>query len=211
MARAGRGTREAFLFCSKPLFRTCEIVCNHAARVLVRTDRLVNPDLQGDLDRLNRKRIGFQRDLNAIGGSHSHVCAECRGKCCGGPRERDAFIDRILQDPATSHLGARRRMGEMAAYATVRAGADGSVAAAVAECVHGECPELTVEGCRIPYELRPIQCTAYFCRTAIDVLSEEECRTGIRALVGLMRIQIRTVGLAIRSRLRAPQSPIHNS
>ena len=193
------------MFCSKLMFRTCEVICNHAARVFLRTDRLLDPDLQDDLEGLNHKRIGFQRDLNEIGRSHIRICAECKGKCCGGPRERDAFIDRVLQDPESPHLGARRRTGEMAAHKALRAGAERSPAAAGADCVVGSCPELTVEGCRIPYELRPIQCTAYFCRAAISALSQEECRIGIRALAGLMKIQIRTVGLAMRSHLGRPK------
>ena len=82
---------------------------------------------------------------------------------------------------------------------------DGSVAVLEAECVAGHCPELTVKGCKIPYELRPIQCTAYFCRKTIDELSAQECDKGIRALAGLMRVQLRTVGLAIKSRLGLPE------
>ena len=73
--------------------------------------------LQGSADsagrassRLNRERKAFQRDLNQIGGTHSHVCADCKGKCCGGARERDAFIDRVLQVPDTSHFKARKEV-----------------------------------------------------------------------------------------------------
>ena len=195
-----RTKRELFVFFSRPLFRTCEIVCNHAARVFLKQKALSHSYVRDELDRLNRERIDLQRDLNIIGGSHGHVCADCKGKCCGGERERDAFIDRVIQDPETEHLSARRTTGEMAAY---KLRDEGSVAVLEAECVEGYCPELTIEGCRIPYELRPIQCTAYFCRKTIDELSPKECDTGIRALAGLMRVQLRTVGLAIRSRLGA--------
>lgn len=156
--------------------------------------------MRGELDRLNLERVDFQRDLNEIGGSYGHVCADCKGKCCGGVRERDAFIDRVIQDPETPHLGARRLSGEMAAYKQMAKRDGGSVALLEADCVEGHCPELTVEGCRIPYELRPIQCTAYFCRKTIDELSPDECDRGIRALAGLMRVQLRTVMLAIKSR-----------
>ena len=73
-----------------------------------------------------------------------------------------------------------------------------AVAVIDAEPVEGHCSELTTAGCRIPYELRPIQCTAYFCSDTIEELSDEERTTGIRALSGLMGVQIKTVLLAIR-------------
>lgn len=197
--------RELFVFYSRPLFRTCEIICNHAARVFLKRDALGHSVMRGKLDGLNKERIDYQRELNAIGGSHDHVCAECKGKCCGGVRERDAFIDRVIQDPETQHLKARRVTGEMAAYKVMSQRDGGSAAVLEAECVGGHCPELTVQGCKIPYELRPIQCTAYFCRKTIDELSAQECDRGVRALAGLMSVQLRTVGLAIRSRLGLPK------
>lgn len=200
MAKASKSKRERFVFYSRPLFRTCEIICNHAARLFFKREALAHGAVRTELDGLNRQRVAFQRDLNVIGGSHGHVCADCKGKCCGGVRERDAFIDRIIQVPETEHLSARRKEGDMVAYKLMGKGDEGSVAVMEAECVAGHCPELTVQGCRIPYELRPIQCTAYFCRKTIDELSPEECETGIAALAGLMRIQLKTVGLAIRSR-----------
>lgn len=194
--------RETFVFYSRPLFRTCEIACNHAARWFLGKRALGHDSVREKLDRLNSERIGYQRDLNDINGSHGHVCADCKGKCCGGVRERDAFIDRVIQDPDTSHLSARRLAGEMVAYKLMAKRDGGSVAVAEAQCVDGHCPELTVEGCKIPYELRPIQCTAYFCRKTIDELTPQECDKGIRALAGLMSVQLRTVGLAIGSRLK---------
>lgn len=200
MAKASKGKRERFVFYSRPLFRTCEIICNHAARLLLKQDALAHEAVQSELSELNQQRICFQRDLNQIGNSHGHVCADCKGKCCGGVRERDAFIDRVIQDPQTEHLGGRRAKGEMVAYKLMGEQGNGSAAVMQAECVPGHCPELTVEGCKIPYELRPIQCTAYFCRKTIDELSPQECDKGIAALAGLMRIQLRMVGLAIRSR-----------
>lgn len=199
--KAKKSKRELFVFYSRPLFRTCEIICNHAARIFLKKSSLSSEWVRLELDQLNEKRIGFQRDLNIIGGSHGHVCAECRGKCCGGVRERDAFIDRIIQDPETPNLCARRTEGEMAAYKLLAGKEHGGTAVMAAAPVPDHCPELTVEGCRIPYELRPIQCTAYFCRKTIDELSSQECDTGIRALAGLMKIQVRTVMLAIRSRM----------
>lgn len=200
MSKASKSKRELFVFYSRPLFRTCEIICNHAARILFRREALGHGTMKEELASLNRERIGFQKDLNQIGGSHGHVCADCKGKCCGGVRERDAFIDRIVQLPETRHLRARRTSGEMAAYELMDQNPTIASAAVQAECVGGHCPELTVEGCRIPYELRPIQCTAYFCRKTVDELSPQECDTGIKALGGLMRVQMRTVGLALRSR-----------
>lgn len=185
--------RELFLFYSRPLFRTCEIICNHAARLFMKKSALGHPKIREQLERLNKNRIDLQRELNSIGTGHSHICAECRGKCCGGVRERDSFIDRIIQDPETRHLSARRKSGEMPAYKYITH----STEIAEAKPVEGFCAELTNQGCKIPYELRPMQCTAYFCRLAIRQLSETDCDRGIRALTGLMRVQFRTVILAI--------------
>lgn len=196
-----RKKRELFVFYSRPLFRTCEIICNHAARIFMKKSALGSSEMRGELEKLNKERIGYQRELNVIGGSHGHVCADCKGKCCGGVRERDAFIDRVIQDPETDHLSARRKCGAMAAYKVISKQIGGSVAVDEAECVPDHCPELTVQGCKIPYELRPIQCTAYFCRATVNELSSDECDKGIKALAGLMSVQMRTVGLAIRSRL----------
>lgn len=191
--------RELFVFYSRPLFRTCEIICNHAARIFMKKSALGSSKMRENLSKLNNERIGHQRELNIIGGSHGHVCAECKGRCCGGVRERDAFIDRVIQDPETEHLGARRKSGEMAAYKVMAKQAGGSVVVIEAESVPGHCPELTVRGCRIPYELRPIQCTAYFCRATVNELSAQECDRGIRAMAGLMSVQLCIVWLAIRS------------
>ncbi|MCE5197960.1 MAG: hypothetical protein ABFD54_06770 [Armatimonadota bacterium] len=201
--KAGKMSRIArikFLLWSRPVFRTCEIICNHAARIFER-DRGLTKAL-AEVEELNRERIEHQKTLNRIGSSHDHVCAECKGKCCGGARERDAFTDRVLQYPETPHRAGRRKEGAMAAYKVM---ADNSSTPAVttdAEPVPGFCPELTTKGCRIPYELRPIQCTAYFCNATIDQLSPEECNTGSEALKGLMNVQIRTVMLALKSRSR---------
>lgn len=194
--------RAGMLVYSRPLFRTCEIICNHAARLAEKNGSLADAGRKTDLEALNRLRMELQNDLQRIGGSHGEVCAECRGSCCGGARERDAFTDRVLQDPETLHRAARRRTGQMAAYKVLCARQESPVAVIEGEPVEGYCPELTTSGCRVPYELRPIQCTAYFCNATISRLSDEECRTGIRALAGLMKIQLRTVALALRSRFR---------
>ena len=53
----------------------------------------------------------------------------------------------------------------------------------------------------MPYENRPIQCTAFYCWGSIDRLSEAECRTGIRALAGLMGVLARTTALALGAEL----------
>ena len=68
------------------------------------------------------------------------------------------------------------------------------------EFLEGYCPNCTTEGCRVPYELRPIQCTAFVCWQGIALLSQEECETGIGAVAGLMGVMTRTVALAAKSR-----------
>lgn len=186
-----RISRIRFLWWSRPAFRTCEIVANHAARVFERGRSLETR--KAELQRLDHKRRKYQRILNKIGNSHDHVCAECKGKCCGGARERDAFTDRVLQLPETPHRAARRKQGEMAAHTIT----GGCAPAEGANPVSGFCPELTDKGCRIPYELRPIQCTAYFCNATINELSPRECNIGSKALIGLMKIQVKTATLAL--------------
>ena len=201
MTTASNTTRRLFMFYSRPLFRTCEIIANHAARIFMSKSSLSKPGVRGRLSKLDEQRKVFQGDLNRIGNSHGYVCAECKGKCCGGARERDAFLDRVIQDPQTNHLKARRKCGEMAAYKLLSADNKPIAVAEDAERVPGFCPELTVQGCRIPYDLRPIQCTAYFCNKTVDALSQHECNTGIRALSGLMKIQLQTMLLALGSSL----------
>jgi hypothetical protein len=168
--------RRTFLFYSRPLFRTCEIICNHAARIFEKNLSLSKPEVKATLNDLNQKRIEFQKTLNEIGSSHSHVCADCKGKCCGGVRERDAFIDRVLQNPDTPYRNARRRFFSVDEYETIF-GNGSCIPSDEAECVKGHCPELTTRGCRIPYAYRPIQCTAYFCDKTAQALSNKECET----------------------------------
>lgn len=186
--------RIKFLLWSRPVFRTCEIFFNHAARVFERDRSLATRN--SELELLNDRRKKYQRILNRIGNSHGHVCMECKGKCCGGARERDAFTDRVLQLPETPHRRGRRKTGEMAPHTLL----GGCKAADGAQPVPGFCPELTTRGCRIPYELRPIQCTAYFCNATINELSDRECNIGYKALIGLMKVQIKTAGLAMRGK-----------
>jgi hypothetical protein len=188
--------RRRFLFHSRPLFRTCEIICNHAARILG-----VSGHHSNALAKLNERRKQCQRVLNRIGQSHDHVCAKCRGKCCGGARERDAFTDRVLQVPDTPHRSARRVSGRMPAYEIMAPNEAERASRCDLQPVAGYCPELTDQGCRLPYELRPMQCTAYFCKATTEELTDLECSIGVKAVIGLMQVQMRTVGLALRSRL----------
>lgn len=174
-----------FLFYSRPLFRTCEIVCNHAARLL--DSGLRQDSAECEITELNTRRARYQRILNRIGNSHGHVCAECKGECCGGQRERDAYLDRILQNPATPIRTARNKR-PTSDYTT----------AGCTPGAHGHCAELTKTGCKIPYDQRPIQCTAYFCSPCIDALSSSQCEIGTKALGALMGIQMKSVGLALR-------------
>jgi len=190
-------TRMRFLFYARPLFRAWEIICNHLARWL--TDRRVLHDVryQRQLAQLDLRRMAIQRGLGRISRSHAHVCARC-GHCCKGTRERDAFLDRILQQPQTEHLGARRRTGEMVGFQRAREAQ--CVLHLAAAHLPGGCPELTCQGCRLPNELRPMQCLAYFCGAAVRALSQEECEQGIQLIRQLLRLQWDAVRLAARSR-----------
>ena len=179
--------RTRFLLYSRPYFRTCEIFCNHAARIFDAKGILAN--CEDSVKKLNAKRARYQRILNRIGSSHGHVCAECKGECCGGQRDRDAFLDRVLQDPKTQKRTARNKRP-----------AQEYIDAGCKPGEHGHCAELTNKGCKIPYDQRPIQCTAYFCSPCIAALSEKQCITGTKALSALMRIQWESVKLAMRQR-----------
>ncbi len=186
-----------FLFYARPLFRCWEIACNHLARLISHEERMRTPAFQRQLAQLNLRRMEIQRGLARISQSHAHVCAQC-GYCCKGTRERDAFLDRVLQDPHTPHLGARRREGQMIGFL---------IAQSQNRLLHTEavpmpkaCSELTCKGCRLPNELRPMQCLAYFCGAAVRALSQEECEQGIRLIRQLLRLQTDAVKLALRSR-----------
>jgi len=171
---------------SRPVFRTSDIVCNHAARIIDRGRSLGSSACANKLYELEHRRRKLQRVLNRVGTHHGHVCAECKGECCGGVRERDAFLDRVMQCPTTEVRSARNR----AASGHTPAKYQG----------HGSCPELTDQGCRIPYELRPIQCTAYFCWPATNAIPDKPLSVGIKALSGLVRLQVQTVLTAIKGR-----------
>ena len=190
-------TRICFLFYARPLFRVWEVACNHLARSLTNKRALQDVRYQRQLAQLNLRRMEIQRGLGRISRSHAHVCAQC-GYCCKGTRERDAFLDRVLQHPQTEHLGARRRVGEMVGFQ--RAKAEKRVLHLGVEHPPGYCNELTCQGCRLPNEWRPMQCLAYFCGAAVRALSQEECEQGIRLIRQLLRLQLDAVWLAVRSR-----------
>lgn len=198
------GTRLLFLFYARPVFRAWEIVCNHLARILVHKTHRNLPYFQKEWARLNLQRIQIQRELGRISQSHAHVCAQC-GHCCQGTRERDAFLDRILQDPSTPHIRARRKQGEMIAF--VRASQQQRILHLQAPHASNACNELTCKGCRIPNELRPMQCLAYFCGSAVRALSQEECEQGIRLIQQLLRLQLDAVRLAFKTRFYPGEKP----
>jgi hypothetical protein len=197
VAQANFFAKELFIFYSRPLFRTCEIVCNHSARLRFSKARIKHDWVRAELRDLNEKRISFQRELNRISKSHPEVCADCKGHCCGGTRERDAFIDRVMQDPDTPFTAARRKAGSPL-LSNVKVCEEDRVAVCDNH-VEGHCLELTTTGCRIPYELRPIQCTVYFCRRYVNALSRDEIKTGLKAMRGLMVVQLQTVMLMLKA------------
>ncbi|MDW8051072.1 MAG: hypothetical protein RMJ83_01165 [Armatimonadota bacterium] len=190
-------TRMVFLFYSRPVFRAWEVFCNHAARLIAHKERMRSLQCSREWAQLNLRRMEIQRGLGKISDSHAHVCAAC-GHCCKGTRERDAFLDRVMQDPHTEHLDARRRTGEMVGFTLARA--QGRLLHLDAPKAQGCCNELTCHGCRLPRELRPMQCLAYFCGAAAKALSQEECEEGIQLLKELLKLQWAAVKLALRSR-----------
>jgi len=191
------GTRMRFLFYARPLFRAWEIICNHLARWLTNRRALQDVRYQRQLAQLNLRRMEIQRALGEISRSHARVCAQC-GYCCKGTRERDAFLDRVLQNPQTEHLSARRREGVMVGFQLAQA--QNRLLHQGAERPPGYCNELTCKGCRLPNELRPMQCLAYFCGAAVRALSQQECEQGIRLMRQLLRLQWDAVRFAVRSR-----------
>ncbi|MDM7461699.1 MAG: hypothetical protein P3X24_008655 [bacterium] len=190
-------TRLVFLFYSRPMFRAWEILCNHAARLIAHKERMRSVQCSRAWAELNRQRMAIQRELGRISNSHAHVCAQC-GHCCKGTRERDAFLDRVMQNPHTEHIGARRRTGEMVGFRIAQA--QGQLLHPDAQKAHGCCHELTCAGCRLPQTLRPMQCLAYFCGAAVKALSQQECEEGIRLLKQLLKLHGQAVRLAAHSR-----------
>jgi hypothetical protein len=202
------GSHLLFLLYTRPLFRLNEIACNHLMRVFMDKRKLPLPPIAAELARLNAERISLQGVLSRLGDRHGHVCAECKGKCCKGTRERDSFIDRVSQDPQTGHLKARRTAGQPVAF-KLRPHLVQIDLQNADRRVCGGCAMLTTQGCQLPYDLRPIQCASYFCMAAASALTAEEAREGMQAVRGLMRIQRRCVRLAIRARwMRSFRNPV---
>ncbi len=183
------------------MFRAWEIVCNHLARLVEHPERAKTPAFQREWARLNLQRMEIQRGLGEISRSHAHVCAQC-GHCCKGTRERDAFLDRVIQDPTTSLRKARRPEGTMVGVQIAQR--ENRLLHSGVPPVEGACRELSCQGCRVPNELRPMQCLAYFCGAAVRALSQEECERGIHLLKQLLRLQAQAVRLALRTRFERP-------
>jgi len=179
--------RLQLLLCSRPLFRICDVVCSHIARLADGGPHMYETWTQGELDRINLERIQIQRRLHDVAASHARICSECQGRCCGGTRERDTFIDRVLQNPLTPHRSARGPRLSLSFDM---------------ENVIGCCSQLTPQGCRLPFEQRPIQCVTYFCATAAASFSPERCRTATSCIVRLINVELKVAIVAIRTRLR---------
>jgi hypothetical protein len=192
--------QSSLMFYSRPVFRLNDLLCTHLTRILIPKQKLKSPTVAEALRKLDAQKRAIQMDLKAVGDSHGHVCASC-GRCCKGTHERDSFSDRIMIDPATSFLKARRRESDGDAPAIDAARALTQLPMAEGGTVAGACHQLTCTGCRIPHELRPLQCAAYFCWAATAALSNDECRQASRALRRMFRLQWASVFLAMRSRL----------
>lgn len=205
MSQARFTDRARLILCSRSAYRFFDIVCSHVARILDGRGRLAEADGRRELDRLNLARAEQQRILREIGAKHAAACADCEGRCCHGPRERDTFTDRVLQEPETAERGARRPKGPC----------DPSRRLAKLECpthvadsqpMPNCCPELTSEGCRLPFELRPIQCVTYFCQACIRDFSREDCGVTSAAVKRLIGIEVAVALLALKLRLRGRPS-----
>jgi len=184
--------RARILFYSRFLYRICDIICNHIARLAEAGRGLASPPSASRLARLDQERVRHQSRLEELGKAHMSACTDCAGRCCHGPRERDTFVDRMLRDPRTSHRGAR--------------GPDRPIGSARGRSC---CPQLTPDGCKLPYDQRPIQCVTYFCRATVDRFSPQECADGAAALAGLMGIEVAVAAEAVAARLR--RSPAHTA
>ncbi len=198
MADSTFGRRARLWFYARPVFRAFDWACNYGAWMFEGDRSLAKPGLRASLAELNERRSDLQRRLSVLTASHGDACAECKGRCCSEERFRDAFIDRVLQDPDTANRAPRSRKKadreHESAYPPLRG------LAKPHEFPKDYCPNCTTEGCRISYEQRPIQCTAFYCRKSIALLSAEECETGVDALRGLMGVLTRTALLAASSR-----------
>jgi hypothetical protein len=179
--------RLQLLLYSRPLFRICDVVCSHIARLADGGPHTYETWTQDELDRINFERIQIQHRLHDIAASHARICSDCQGRCCKGTRERDTFIDRVLQNPLTPHRSARGpRM--LLSFDTGK--------------VVGYCSQLTPQGCRLPFEQRPIQCVTYFCNTAIASFSPEQYRIATSCIVRLINVELKVAMVTIRTRLR---------
>lgn len=190
--------RVTFWLLARPLFRAADWRASYAGSVLESDAGLAADRFAGELAELDEQRRHHQRRLGALGETHGDACAECRGMCCTEERFRDAFFDRVLQDP---HSENRAPRSLRAASRETHAGPyplRGSVA--LGDRSPGYCPNCTPQGCALAYEDRPIQCTAYYCWASIRALSDTECREGIAALRGLTRIMGRVTTLAAAAR-----------
>jgi hypothetical protein len=103
---------------------------------------------------------------------------------CVDPHARNRTPRSLRQSSRETHDGPRPLRGSVP----------------VGEYLAVYCPNCTTQGCLLPYEDRPIQCTAYYCWGAIGALSEQESREGIAALRGLVRIMGRVTALAASTR-----------
>lgn len=194
MDRLGQGW---LLLWTRPIFRVCEVVCNHAARVL---GMIAGPGARqsAELDELNEHRAELQQMLQGLSGGHGEVCAECRGRCCHGPRNRQTYIDHLLQTAGsqtltpTLSLGWRGGTEASPQRLPDRGGRSGD-----------QCSFLSAEGCRLPYHLRPMQCAAYYCGSAVRSITSAERAEVLWAVRGLMRVHLRAVALMLRSKVRA--------
>lgn len=186
--------RLRFMIYSRPVFRANDLLTTHLSRLIMRMRNLAASKIAGDLHVLDARKREIQLRLAQIGQSHGHVCAQC-GRCCKGTHERDSFSDRIMLDPGTRFTNGRRREsdGETPALLLLKQVEPGGT-------VTGACYQLTGRGCRLPSELRPIQCSAYFCWAAVGALSDAECTDGTRAIKDVLKLQWRMVGASLKSR-----------
>jgi hypothetical protein len=184
------------MFYSRFVFRFCDVTCNHIARLADSGGGLDRDHERERLDQLNHERAALQVRLLEISRPYIEVCAGCKGRCCHGPRERDTFIDRVVQDPATPHRAARRRGSRRECEAEC------TVITAEAERAPGCCPQLTVQGCDLAGKTRPIQCVTYFCWAMARALSPAERAESAAAVLRLMGIEVETTRLALGARVR---------
>jgi hypothetical protein len=194
----GTPIRVAFWLTARPLFRAADWYASYAGSLLERRAGLSQERYADELEALAEERRGYQRTLGRLGEKHGDVCAECKGQCCTQERFRDAFFDRVMQDPACDNRAPRSLRQSSRETHFGPSPLRGSIP--VDEYPSAYCPNCTTEGCLLPYDSRPIQCGAYYCWSAISALSEQESREGIAALRGLTRIMGSVAHLAATTR-----------